>query len=84
MSNLNYSKKMPILSSITAISGTYPYIALNHYKHFFEKNLFILIGIFSLAASRYDDLFDSQPVMIISLQSSKYAFKNLNEIHLFE
>jgi len=37
---------MPILSSITAISGNYPDIAANPDKYFFEKILFILIGIF--------------------------------------
>jgi len=39
-------------SAITAISGSYPDIAANPDKNFFEKNLFILIGIFSLLASR--------------------------------
>jgi len=37
---------MPIPSAITAISGIYPDIAINHDKYFFEKKLFILIGIF--------------------------------------
>jgi len=37
---------MPILSTISAISGIYPDIAENSRKYLFEKNLFILIGIF--------------------------------------
>jgi len=47
---------MPILSAITAISGNYPDIAVYSNKYFFEKKLFILIGIFSLVASRSYDL----------------------------
>jgi len=43
---------MPIPSAITAISGSYPDIGVNPVKNFFGKNLFILIGIFSLLASR--------------------------------
>jgi len=43
---------MPILSAITAISENYPDIAVYSNKYFFEKKLFILIGIFSLVASR--------------------------------
>jgi hypothetical protein len=37
---------MPIPSAITAISGSYPDIAVNPVENFFEKNLFIFIGIF--------------------------------------
>ncbi len=47
---------MPIHSTITAISGSYPDIAVNSDKYPFEKLLFILIGIFYLMASRSDDL----------------------------
>jgi len=43
---------MPLLSVITAISEKYPDIAVNPDKHLFEKKLSILIGIFSLVASR--------------------------------
>jgi hypothetical protein len=43
---------MPILTTITAISGSYPEIAVNLNKNFFEKNSFISIGIFSFTASR--------------------------------
>ena len=43
---------MPILTTITAISGSYPEIAVNFNKNFFGKNSFISIGIFSLTASR--------------------------------
>ncbi len=44
---------MPILSTITAISGCYPDITVNSDKYFFEKTLFTLIGIFTLRASRF-------------------------------
>ncbi len=54
--NLNYSEKMPTLSAITAISKRYPDIAVDSDKHLFEKKLSILTGIFSLVASRSDDL----------------------------
>jgi len=37
---------MPIHSAITAISRNYPDIVVNPDKYFFEKTLFILIGIF--------------------------------------
>jgi hypothetical protein len=37
---------MPIYSTISAISGTYPDIAVNPYVYSAGKNLFILIGIF--------------------------------------
>ena len=37
---------MPMLSAITAIAGSYPDIAVNPDKYFFENNFFILIGIF--------------------------------------
>ncbi len=47
---------MPILSAITAISKRYPDIAVDSDKHSFEKKLSILIGIFSLVASRFGDL----------------------------
>ena len=47
---------MPILSAITAISRRYPDIAVDSDKHSFEKKLSILIGIFSLVASRFGDL----------------------------
>jgi len=47
---------MPILSATTAISKRYPDIAADPDKHLFEKKLSILIGIFSLVASRSDDL----------------------------
>jgi hypothetical protein len=43
---------MPILSVITAIPKRYPDIAVDPDKHLFEKKLSILIGIFSLVASR--------------------------------
>jgi hypothetical protein len=43
---------MLILSAITAISKRYPDIAVDPDKHLFEKKLSILIGIFSLVASR--------------------------------
>jgi len=43
---------MPIHSEITAISRSYPDIAVNSDKYFFEKKLYILIGIFHLMASR--------------------------------
>jgi hypothetical protein len=43
---------MPILSAITAISKRYPDIAVDPDKHLFEMKLSILIGIFSLVASR--------------------------------
>jgi hypothetical protein len=43
---------MPILSVITAIPKRYPDIAVDPDKHLFEKKLPILIGIFSLVASR--------------------------------
>jgi hypothetical protein len=43
---------MPILSAITAIPKRYPDIAVDLDKHLFEKKLSILIGIFSLVASR--------------------------------
>jgi len=44
---------MPIFSTITAISGNQPDIAQTSDKYFLEKNLlYILIGIFSLTASR--------------------------------
>jgi hypothetical protein len=43
---------MPIQSEITAISRSYPDIAVISDKYFFEKKLFILIGIFYLMASR--------------------------------
>jgi hypothetical protein len=39
---------MPIHFAITAISGTYPDIAVNFDKYSFGKRLFILIGIFYL------------------------------------
>ena len=35
-----------MLSAITAISGSYPDIAVKPYKYFFENKFFILIGIF--------------------------------------
>jgi len=41
-----------MLSAITAISGSYPDIARNPDKHFFENKFFILFGIFSPVASR--------------------------------
>jgi len=37
---------MPILIAITAISGAYTDIAVILDKYYFEKKLFILIGIF--------------------------------------
>jgi len=37
---------MPILSAITATSGSNPDIAVNPDKYSLEKNLFVLIGIF--------------------------------------
>jgi hypothetical protein len=43
---------MPILSAITAISKRYLDIAVDPDKHLFEMKLSILIGIFSLVASR--------------------------------
>ncbi len=43
---------MPILSAITAISKRYLDSAVDSDKHLFEKKLSILIGIFSLVASR--------------------------------
>jgi len=43
---------MPMLSAISAISGSYPDITANSEKHSFEKKLLILIGIFSHMASR--------------------------------
>jgi len=43
---------MPMLSTITAISRNHPDIAQGPDKYFLEKKLFILIGIFSLTASR--------------------------------
>ena len=43
---------MPILSAITAIPKRYPDIAVDPDKHLFERKLSILIGIFSLVASR--------------------------------
>ena len=39
---------MPIPTAITAISGSYPNIAVNPDKCFFVEKLFILISIFSL------------------------------------
>jgi hypothetical protein len=43
---------MPILTAIKAISGSYPDIALNPYKYFFEKKVFSLSAFFTLWASR--------------------------------
>jgi hypothetical protein len=43
---------MPIHSAITAISGSYPDIAVNSDKYSFQKKLFIFIGIFYLMASQ--------------------------------
>ncbi len=43
---------MPVLSAITAISKRYPDIAVDPDKHLSEKKLSILIGIYSLVASR--------------------------------
>jgi hypothetical protein len=43
---------MPIHSEITAISRSYPDLAVNSDKYFFEKKLFILVGIFYRMASR--------------------------------
>jgi len=37
---------MPIVPTITAISGGYPDIAVNPDKFFFNKKFFIFIGIF--------------------------------------
>jgi hypothetical protein len=37
---------MPILSAFTAISGKYPDIAVYSNKYFFERKVFLLIGIF--------------------------------------
>jgi len=37
---------MPTFSAITAISESYPDIARNPDKHFFENKFFILFGIF--------------------------------------
>ncbi len=48
---------MPILSAIKAISKRYPDIAVDLDKQLFEKNLSILIGIFSLVASRSHDMY---------------------------
>ncbi len=41
-----------MLFIISAISGSYPDIAVNPYKFFFKKKSFIFIGIFSLMVSR--------------------------------
>ncbi len=46
-----------MLSAITAISKRYPDFAVDPDKHLFEKKLSILIGIFSLVASRSHDLY---------------------------
>jgi len=37
---------MPMLFIITAISGSYPDIAVDHDKLFFKKKFFLFIGIF--------------------------------------
>jgi len=39
-------KKMPLLPTTAAISGIHPDITVNLAEYFFEKNFFILIGIF--------------------------------------
>jgi len=44
---------MPILSAITAISGKYPDIAVYSNKYFFERKLFLFIGIFCIIQVSY-------------------------------